>query len=121
MFKTSILGTVTQESKEAFKMLRPVALILAFVLGLSIVSSTASAQSRRNSYNPYQAEAEYYREFNQRMNKVYRGAQAIDRLSNRVVNYGSRVIRGGSAVRRTYNAGRNYVQRNVRLPRRYSY
>lgn len=97
---------------------RPTKMIL--VLLFTVISGvTVSAQNR--GYNPYEAERAYYEAFNRRTERVYRAARSVDRASRYVVNYGSRAVRGGSYVRRGYNAARNYVQRNVGLPRRYRY
>lgn len=95
-------------------------MLIIVVAGLQM---SAKAQNRnKNYYNPYQAEAEYYREFNKRMTPVYNGARVIQRGANAGVNGLSRITpRYGGAVRNGYNAARGYIQRNVGLPRRYQY
>lgn len=91
--------------------------ILIFLMG----SSTPVSAQRYRGYNPYEAERAYYEAFNGGTERLHRVVRSVDRASRYVVNYGSRAVRGGSNVRRGYTVVRNYVQRNVGLPRRYRY
>lgn len=92
---------------------------LTFALIFTTVALSASAQTSNNRkkinyYNPHQAEAEYYREFNRRTEHLYRTAKTI----RDGARYATRI---NPRVGRTYRAADRQIQRHVQLPRRYRY
>ena len=109
-------------------------LLVAFTTIASLTTNTVMAQTFRNNesrmryYNGqrdqarYQAEADYYRVFNQKMKHVYNGAQYINQGATNFVNGASRFAGSqGNNVRRSYNKANSWIQSNVQLPKRYQY
>lgn len=72
-------------------------------------------------YNPYAAQAEYYRVFNREMTPVYNGATQFQRVGTGLVRAGSYLIpRGGRTIRQGYNSVQQYINsRPINLPTRY--
>ncbi len=92
--------------------------LAATFFGMLICFLLTSGSVRAQTYqtNP---DVAYWNAFNQHMTPVYNGARTIQRYSNGVINYGTRLIPRQGTLRNGYNQSQRFVQRNVTLPQRY--